>query len=89
LHAEITLGMGQARHAAVHGIEQCGHEHGDRRSRKITADSGHDGVKTGKHGAGREQVGQQVNTAVAHGPLGHRLVHAWVPIRCRWSVDEV
>src|SRR5699024_3162183 len=65
--------MRQPRHATIHRIQQRGDEHRNRGMRETSADRGHDGVKTGEHGSGGEQVGQQVDAA-----LTRRLAKQWI-----------
>jgi hypothetical protein len=75
LDAEFALGIGQARHPAVHAIQQGRHEHGDRRLGKTAANADDDGVETGEHGAGGKQVRQQVNTGMPRRPDWRGVAH--------------
>jgi hypothetical protein len=65
LRAEIALGVGQARDAAVHAVEHHCHQHGDGGRFEAAADRGHDAVEAGEQRAGREQVGQQIDAGAA------------------------
>ena len=62
--------------APIEAIEQCGHEYGDSGLDVTRVDCRHDREKPGKHGAGREQVWQQVDSTRALARAGRCFFHA-------------
>ena len=56
LNAEFTAGSGQPGNAAVNAIKHRGDEDGDTGMFEAAAGSGQNGIKTGEHAAGGQQI---------------------------------
>ena len=63
--------IGQARHTPIQAIEHHGHEHSGSSYVEVAVHRVDDGIETGKQVGRGEQIGQQIDAAMAHlAPFG-------------------